>query len=100
MTTSKKPVDRRTSILNAAMRMSRVYGYQKTTRKDVAGAAHCSEGLVSAYFGTMTQLRRAVVRAAIDQKDLAILAQAIAAHDKHAAKIPDGLRIAALVSLA
>jgi hypothetical protein len=45
-------------------------------------------------------LRRAVVRAAIDQKDLAIIGQALAAKDKHAAKAPLELRVAALASLA
>jgi AcrR family transcriptional regulator len=97
---TKRQDERRASILDAAMRMSRLYGYQKATRQDVAGAAKCSEALVSSYFGTMTQLRRAVVRASIDQRDLAILAQVIAAKDKHAAKIPADLRVAALVSLA
>jgi AcrR family transcriptional regulator len=63
--------------------MSRNYGYQNVTRADIASAAGCSEALVSSYFGTMVQVRRAVVRAAIKQRDLAIIAQAIAANDPH-----------------
>lgn len=100
MSTRKNPIDRCEEIIDAAMRMSRLYGYREVTRKDIASAARCSEALVSSYFGTMTQLRRSVIRAAIDQRDLAILAQVIAAKDKHVAKIPADLRVAALVSLA
>ena len=59
------PEDRHALILDAALRMSRHYGYQKVTRADIASAAKCSEALVSQYFGTMVQVRRAVVRASI-----------------------------------
>jgi AcrR family transcriptional regulator len=100
MTKRLEPLVRLEQILDAALRMSRLYGYRDMTRKDVAGAAKCSEALVSSYFGTMVQLRRAVVRAAIDQKDLAIIGQALAAKDKHAQKAPLDLRVAALASLA
>lgn len=99
MTKRLNPTDRRAEILDAAIRTSRTYGYRETTRKDIADAARCSEALVSSYFGTMTQMRRAIIRRAIDIEDLAILAQAITAKDAHVAKIPEALRIASLEAL-
>ena len=93
------PKDRQASILDAALRMARLHGYQKITRADIALAAECSEALVSSYMGTMVQVRRAVVRAAIKQKDLTVLAQALAAKDSHAQKAPEDLRRAAVAIL-
>lgn len=100
MTTRLDPEVRRAEILDAALRMSRLHGYREVTREDISRAAKCSEALVSSYFGTMVKVRRAIVRAAIDQRDLAILAQVIAAKDKHAAKISWDLRAEVIVSLA
>jgi len=94
------PADRQVLILDAALRMSRLHGYQKVTRLDIAMAADCSEALVSQYFGTMVQVRRAVIRAAIKQGDLQILAQGLAARDGHAQKAPDELKRAAVATLA
>jgi hypothetical protein len=47
----------------------------------------------------MVQVRRSVVRAAIKQRDLAIVAQALAAKDLHAQKVPVELRVEALATL-
>lgn len=99
MSTRQSPKVRHASILDAALRMSRLHGYQHVTRADIAGAAECSEALVSSYFGTMVQVRRSVVRAAIKQRDLAIVAQALAAKDLHAQKVPIELRVEALATL-
>ncbi|MDR3571755.1 MAG: hypothetical protein P4L81_06210, partial [Candidatus Pacebacteria bacterium] len=56
-------------------------------------------GLVSSYFGTMTQLQRDVVRRAIKLPDLAILAQALVAKDPHVKKAPSELLDVAVRSL-
>jgi AcrR family transcriptional regulator len=93
------PKDRKASILDAAVRMSRNYGYAEVTRADIAHAAGCSEALVSSYFGTMTQVRRAVIRCAIKDRDLVIVAQALVAKDTQAMKAPEELRIAAVATL-
>src|SRR5271166_2987018 len=93
------PKDRQASILASATRMAHLHGYQRITRADVAMAAECSQALVSSYFGTMIQLRRAVVRAAIKNRDVVIVAQALAADDAHIKKAPEELRRAAAASL-
>jgi AcrR family transcriptional regulator len=95
----QSPADRQASILDASLRMARLHGYQNVTRADIAVAAKCSEALVSSYFGTMVQVRRAVMRAAIKTHDLQILAQGLAARDPHAMRAPEDLRLAAVKSL-
>jgi AcrR family transcriptional regulator len=99
MTMRQDPADRKASILAAAVRISHSYGYHRITRANVAGAAQCSEALVSSYFGTMTQLRRAVLRTAIAQRDLVIVAQALAAKDPHVMKASQELRQTAALSI-
>ena len=97
--TRQDPKVRKASILDAALRMARLHGYRNMTRADIAIAAECSEGLVSSYFGTMTQLQRDVVRRAIKLPDLAILAQALVAKDLHVKKAPEQLLRAAAASI-
>lgn len=65
------------------------------TREGIAKVAGCSDALVSAYFNTMTQMRRAVVRNAIVTQDLPVLAQALVLRDPQAMKAPEELRRAA-----
>lgn len=93
------PIERKASILDAAIRISHSFGYQRITRANVAGAAQCSEALVSSYFGTMLQLRKAVLRRAIIREDLTIIAQALAAKDPHVDKASEDLRRAAAATL-
>ncbi len=49
-------------------------------------------GLVSKYFGTMKQLKREIIRAAIKQEIPEIIAQGLANGDKRAAKAPQQLK--------
>ena len=94
------PVDRKTEILAAALRVAEKPGsYAKLTRASVATEASCTEGLVSRYFGTMISLKRAVMRAAVHKENLAIIAQGIACNDAVAAKAPLNIRTAALQTL-
>ena len=95
----QNPKDRQASILDAALRMSRLHGYQRITRADIAAAAECSDALVSSYFGTMVQVRRSVVRAAIKQRDLVVILEAMLAKDPHVQKAPEELRRAAVASI-
>jgi AcrR family transcriptional regulator len=94
------PKDRRKEILAAALRMSVNYGYQRVTRADIAGAAKCSEALVSHYFSTMVTMRRAIMREAIAKREYAIVAQGLAMADRQAQKAPQTIRDGALASMA
>jgi AcrR family transcriptional regulator len=95
------PNDRKLEILNAAIKVaSRPGGWAKLTREAVAKEAGCADGLVSKYFGTMTNFRRAIMRAAIVGKELSVIAQGLADGDKCAQKADPELKSHALNTLA
>lgn len=94
------PTDRKSEILAAALKLaSSPGGWGKLTRTSVAQAAGCSDSLVSLHFGTIPNFRRDIMRAAISTKVLPVIAQGLAAGDKHAKKAPDDLKLKALNSL-
>ncbi len=96
-----RPDDRKEQILNAAIKVAeRPGGWGKLTRDAVAREAHCAEGLVSKYFGTMVAFRRSIMRAAITAENLAVVAQGLAAGDTCAKKADPELKIRALNTLA
>jgi AcrR family transcriptional regulator len=86
------PEERRENILAAALDLSRRHGYTTVTREGIAEAAGCAPGLVSRYFGTMQQLRRAVMRAAVHQEVLEIVGQGLTGNDPHALKASEELK--------
>ena len=95
------PADRNNEILAAAIKVAgKPGGYSKLTRAAVAECAGCSEGLISKYFGTMISFKRAIMRAAIQDSNLSVVAQGLAAGDKCAQKAPSELKAAALNTLA
>lgn len=95
-----KPTDRKQQILAAALVIAKRAGYAHVTREAIAVEAECAPALVSNYFGTMTSMRRDIMRAAIRERVLTIVAQGLAAGDAHARKAPDDIKQAALASLA
>ena len=101
MTKRLHPDDRKQQILNAAIKVAgRPGGWGKLTRDAVAREAGCAEGLVSKYFGTMIAFRRAIMRAAIRDWNLSVIAQGLAAGDKVAMKAEEDLKRKALATLA
>lgn len=53
-------------ILNAAVKVARRSGWESMTRDVVAEEASCGVGTVNNMYGTMTQLRRSVMRRVVD----------------------------------
>lgn len=94
------PALRKDQILNVAIGLAKEQGYHKITRDGVAGAAGVSMGLVTRYFGTMKQLKKAVIRAAVKQGIPEIVAQGLANGDDHAKKAPAELKAEAATLLA
>ncbi len=86
-------------ILDMAVAHAKTDGYQNIRREKIATALNISCGLVNFHFATMLQLRRAVMRAAVDQRIPEIVAQGMAAKDPHAAKADDKLKELARASL-
>lgn len=95
-----QPEARKKTILEAALRVAgKPGGWSNFTRIDVAREANCAEGLVSFYFGTMTKFKRAVMRAAIAENNLKVIAQGIVTGDSTAKKASDEQKAQALAQL-
>lgn len=97
--TRMKPDDRREQLLAAALDEAEEVGYNFVRRDDIGARVGCTGSLLCRYYKTMPQLRRAIVRAAIRQRRLAIIAEALAAKSPLVSDIPEELRAAALATL-
>ena len=94
------PKVRKEQLLQAAVALADVPGgYATLTRKAVADKVGVSEGLVSLHWGTMTQLRRSVMREAIKEVKLKIIAQGLAMRDSVAIKASQEIKAQAAQSL-
>ncbi len=98
MTTPKRLEQkaRMTQLLDAALMLSEHHGYSNVTHDAVADAAQVSRGLVVYYLGTAPNMRRDIMRAAVSRSCLRVVAQGLAAGDRHAAKAPTELKRKAL----
>jgi AcrR family transcriptional regulator len=92
--------EREVLILDAALVVAERGSYLTMTRRDVAREAGVSNGLINHAFVTMDALRGAVMRAAIERENIAIVRQGIAAGDDLATNCPPELREAVARSIA
>jgi hypothetical protein len=101
MTKNKRlpPEARGLILLDVAVREAKKHGLANLKRVQVATAAGVSEALVSARLGTMINLRRAVMRQAVANGDLRIVAEGLASRDPIAMKAPAELRERAAASM-
>lgn len=95
---------RKKQILDAALKLANSIGYSHVSRDKIAplvgNDGGIAVGTISHHFGTMAQFRRALMRYAIEKKNITVIAQGLAAKDRHAQKAPDDLKKKALASLA
>lgn len=95
----KKGERTKESILQAAVSVAERDGYKLITRKAVAMKADCAESLINVYFHTMTQLQSDVMRYAVKNDVLKIIAQGLVNGDRRARKVSDEVKTAALKTL-
>lgn len=95
----KKAGERRDLILDAALQVAARVGYRHIKRDEIAEAAGVSAPLVSVYFKTMIEMRRQIMRAAVERECLAVIAQGLSDKNPHAVKAPLELKERALASL-
>lgn len=93
------PDDRRDELLKVAVDMAVVIGINQLRRDNIAEKAGVANGLVTRYFNTMTQLRRAVMRYAVHNEILPVVAQGLAMRDPEALKAPEDLKHKAIGTL-
>lgn len=89
------PADRTKLITLAALKLAESCGYRNVSREQIAEAAQVSPALVSSRLGTMDQVRRAIMRAAVKAGNVRVVAQGLVYNDPHARKAPEKLRIEA-----
>lgn len=68
---------RHDKVLAAASALARVTGFQHITRSEVAARAGVAAASVSHAFGSMIDLKQAVLRHAIETEDVTIVAQGL-----------------------
>ena len=83
---------RTVELIDVALRLAAADGWRALTRERIAVAAGVSPALVSARLGTMDQMRRSVMRAAVKQRVVAVVAEGLALRDKHAMAADESLR--------
>ena len=91
---------RRSQMVAAALSLAREHGYDRVTSPMVADAVGLSKASVMHRFGTMDEMRRAVMREAVKTGDALVVAQGLAARDDIAVNAPENVRAAALEHLA
>lgn len=91
--------DRKNDLLQTALDLSVKVGYTNVSRGALATEAGVSNALVTHYFGTMKQLKRAIMRSAIGRSIPEIVAQGLAIGDDNARKAPVELKARAATAL-
>lgn len=86
------PSERREEIIAGAMIAAEIFGYHVMTIDQIAGMAHTSPSLIGWYFKTIANLRKVVIRRAIKDKKLLIIAQGIVNSDPTTVKIDSKLK--------
>lgn len=88
--------DLKTRIMSAALTIAGQLGIAATSRNAIAARVECSSGSVSFHYGNGRELQRAIVLAAIETSNYAVMGAAIAERHPSAAKIPDHVRAISL----
>lgn len=85
-----------------ALRLAKTHGLARLTRDQIANDAGVAPALVSLRLGTMPQMRRTVMRAAVAGSVLEVVAEGLAQRpaDPHALAAPAEMRQAAVALLA
>lgn len=94
------PVDRRRQLLDVGLALAEKVGYRNVTMVALTEAAGVSRTLYHRYFSTVGQFRVDVMRAAVKQENLIVIAQGLAAKDKQALKASPELRERAAATIA
>lgn len=92
-------LDRSEHVFKCAVKLMERHGYDRVSRELIAESAACSPALVNVYFGTMSKLRSEVLRHAVRESNLTLLAQGIVSRHRVALAAPAALKARAIQSL-
>lgn len=99
MSRSINPQHTKAALTQVALRVAVKVGFTNLSQAKVSTAAGCAYGTITARFGTMTALRRDVMRAALAERCLPVIAEGLALRHPTATKAPQELKDAALRTL-
>lgn len=88
---------RKKSLTETALQVAIRDGFANISLLAIANEAEVSRGLVTHYLGTLTDIKRTVMRAAIAQRNAEIVMQGLAVGDIHAKKADDTLKAEAAI---
>lgn len=94
-----KPAIRKEEILAAALILATKHGYTNVARDEIAKQVGVGGSAVQYHFGTMAKLRTELMRYAVKQQNLRVIAQGLAVSDRQAAKASKGLKRQALAAM-
>ena len=97
---SDKVEDRNRRILEAGVALAGERGIQRVTRDEVAERAGVATGSVNNAYGTMGDLRDAIMVEAVQRELIPIVAEGLAMRHPAACAAPQALKDSALRSLA
>lgn len=92
MTQHIDPKQRTADLIAIALRLASANGWRTLTHAAVASAAGVSQGLVVARLGTKNHLLRSVMRAAVAERCVPVVAEGLALKDRHAQRADADLR--------
>lgn len=84
--------ERTKQLLDVALTLAEREGWSNLTRDGIATLAGCHNATVSFTLGTMTELKRSVMRHAVMRRSLAVVAEGLSRGDKTARKAPQDLK--------
>jgi AcrR family transcriptional regulator len=91
--------EREQMLLKHAADLAESVGYSRITREAVAARAGVSPAVVNFRFGTMAVFKRHLMRYAIRNERLPVVAQGLAIRDAHARRAPDDVKKRAIAYL-
>jgi len=89
----KNPIERKEQLLREAILLSKKIGYRQITREAVAIQSRVSFSLISAYFGTIENLKYSVLETAINERIIEIIAQGLSLNDPQTAALSRDLKM-------
>lgn len=99
MSKRKDSKTRKAEMISAALLEAEENGFTNLTRRSIANRCGVAEPLVNHYLGTLPQLKRTIMRAAVSKSVLKIIAEGLAIRDPHALKASDELKQQAIASI-
>jgi AcrR family transcriptional regulator len=99
MRNRKLAKDRRDEVMTAALVLSVAVGYTRVTRDMIALHVGITPQAIQYHIGTMAALRRDIMRKAIADECLPVIAQGMALRDEHALRASSELLCRARAAL-